>query len=149
MPSGQPAQLPGYCHPFSGRPSASTRLLVQAQLTRLLQQSLAELREWTGMCFNYPSPAELSRNAHMLIHVCLCAPPCFRACSEHVLRCSLIYCAATLRVAAARLLRVSLIYGEAEVLPLLPTVLLGLQSAVADDDAGLLGARAGRFSAAS
>ncbi|KAL4440146.1 hypothetical protein ABPG75_003147 [Micractinium tetrahymenae] len=88
---GQPAQLPGYCHPFSRRPSAATRVLVQAQLTCLLQQSLAELREWT----------------------------------------------ATLQVSAARLLRASLIYGEAEVLPLLPTVVLGLQSAVADDDAGV------------
>lgn len=48
---GQPVQLPGYCHPFRGRSSAATRALVQAQLTRLLQQSLAELREWTGVFF--------------------------------------------------------------------------------------------------
>ena len=41
-------QLPGYCHPFSAaRPSLATCGLVQAQLSRLLQQSLAELREWT------------------------------------------------------------------------------------------------------
>lgn len=41
--------LPGYCHPFGrGRPSLAARRLVQAQLTRLLQQALAELREWTG-----------------------------------------------------------------------------------------------------
>ena len=47
----QPQQLPGYCHPFSaGRPSLATRWLVQSQLTRLLQQCVAELREWTGAC---------------------------------------------------------------------------------------------------
>ena len=44
--------------------------------------------------------------------------------------------AATLRAAAARLLRTALIYGEAEVLPQLPTVVLALRTAVADDDAG-------------
>lgn len=45
-------------------------------------------------------------------------------------------CAATLRLAAARLLRASLMYGEGEVLPQLPTVVHALRTAVADDDAG-------------
>jgi hypothetical protein len=49
MALDQPQQLPGYCHPFTaGRPSLATRWLVQSQLTRLLQQCLADLREWTG-----------------------------------------------------------------------------------------------------
>ena len=44
-----PQALPGYCHPFTaGPPSPAARALVQAQLARLLQQALAELREWTG-----------------------------------------------------------------------------------------------------
>jgi HD-like signal output (HDOD) protein len=45
--------------------------------------------------------------------------------------------AATLRAAAARLLRAALIYGEDEVLPQLPTVMLALREAVADEDAGM------------
>ncbi|KAI3431621.1 hypothetical protein D9Q98_004670 [Chlorella vulgaris] len=44
---------------------------------------------------------------------------------------------ATLRAAAARLLRAALIYGEDEVLPQLPTVMLALREAVADEDAGV------------
>ena len=44
--------------------------------------------------------------------------------------------AATLRVSAARLLHATLIYGDAEVLPQLPTLVLALQTAVADEDAG-------------
>lgn len=44
-----PSQVPGYCHPFSSsRPSAATRSVVQSQLSRLLQHSLKELKEWTG-----------------------------------------------------------------------------------------------------
>ncbi|PRW39200.1 dynein assembly factor axonemal [Chlorella sorokiniana] len=66
-------------------------VLPAAQLACLLQQALAELREWT----------------------------------------------ATLRLAAARLLRAALIYGEGEVLPQLPTVMHALRTAVADDDAGV------------
>lgn len=50
-----------------------------------------------------------------------------------------VRCAATKRVSAVRLLHVTLVYGKDEVLPLLPTVVLALQSAVADEDAGLLG----------
>lgn len=76
MALGQPARLPGYCHPFVARPSASTRLLVQAQLTRLLQQSLAELREWTGALFS-ETPAKASRNAPLAgAPTCLYPLPC-------------------------------------------------------------------------
>ena len=47
--SGAQQPLPGYCHPFSaGPPSPGACRLVQAHLPRLLQQALAELREWTG-----------------------------------------------------------------------------------------------------
>ena len=42
-------ELPGYSHPFNaGPPSPGMRRIVQAHLTRLLHQALAQLREWTG-----------------------------------------------------------------------------------------------------
>lgn len=128
--------LPGYCHPFNaGPPAPGTRRLVQAQLARLLQQALAELREWTGRhgcsccvpvlcCTHLALPLPLTRtglpsNLLVLNRQLASAQP-----------------AATLRQAAARLLRATLIYGEGEVLPQLPTVVHALRTAVADDDAG-------------
>lgn len=133
--TGQLEPLPGYCHPFTaGPPSAAARRLVQAALPRLLGQALAELREWTGACglpgacTGLPAVAvsvsveSACSVAPPALFLTLAPPPCLPA--------------VTLRALAARLLRAALIYGEEEVLPLLPTVVQALRTAVADEDAG-------------